>query len=289
MPGIKGRRGFGSAQQQFEKNTARMGSGKFIRNLYLKGDGDMARFAVVTSMGQWGAEDDQVDKYAAEHGATHEVLNGEFHRYPMWSPKGKQFYVSRLCCAEEDEEGNLSGECAKCDEDPPIGRSTQFMAWVFLYAIYHRNQEDASWQGCTVGNVNYYREDVNSFVLWQDGFYMSRRVQDRLATYGTFMDRDWVLKRYGAKGSGNVTYDLVNSKEHEPDADMIEQANNLPDLEDVANGVTETLDGAASTKGNESGSAPGGPPPETDLEEDDSFGGAAAGDGDEINFDDLPW
>jgi len=61
MPGVKGRRGFGSAAQQYERNTARMGNGKFIRNLYLKGDGDMARFSVVTSMGQWGAEDDQVD------------------------------------------------------------------------------------------------------------------------------------------------------------------------------------------------------------------------------------
>lgn len=286
MPGVKGRRGFQGAQKQYDKNTERMGKGKFIRNLYLKGDGDMARFSVVTSMGQWGDEEGQVDAYAAERGAAHELLSGEFHRYPQWSPRGKQFYVSRLCSADENEEGELSGACAKCDEDPPISRSTQFMMWVFLYAIYHRAPEDPSWQGCKVGNVTYYREDVNGFVLWQDGFYMSRRVQEKLTEYNTLMDREWALKRYGAKGSGQVTYDLVKAKEHDIDAAMLEEANGLPDLEDVANGVTETLDGSAVTVN--AGTQASGPPPETDLAADDSFG-EDGGDGEAINFDDLPW
>ncbi|KKL06247.1 hypothetical protein LCGC14_2597960, partial [marine sediment metagenome] len=103
----------------------------------------------------------------------------------------------------------------------------------FLYAIYHRVPEDPSWQGCKVGNVTYYREDVNGFVLWQDGFYMSRRVQEKLTEYNTLMDREWALKRYGAKGSGQVTYDLVKAKEHDIDAAMLKEANGLPDLEDV--------------------------------------------------------
>ena len=288
MPGIKARRGFGSAKAQYDSNTARMGQGKFIRNLYLKGDTDMARFSVVTSMGQWGFEDDQVDKYAADKGAVHELLNGEFHRYPKLSPKNKQFYVSRLCTSDEDEDGGLTGDCDKCHEDPPMSRSTQFMMWVYLHAIYHRDRTgDGSdkWQGAKVGQITYYREDVNSFVLWQDGFYSSRRVQDKLEAHGTLMAREWVLKRFGAKGSGNVSYDLVPAgKERDIDPDMLEQANGLPDLEDVAIGAVETLDGSAVA----SSSTSSEPVPETDLEVDSSMDGASS-DGEEINFDDLPW
>lgn len=151
------------------------------------------------------------------------------------------------------------------------------MAWVYLYAIYHtRPDAEGKWQGVTLGAAaKRYKEEVNEFVVWQDGFYMARKMLGKIEEYGTLMDRDYVITRYGAKGTQKITRELDAATVSDIEQEFLAQVAELPDLEDIGSGRIETLGGTVVES----------PGSVVDLPSED----LGVETKDELNPNDLPW
>ncbi len=237
------RQGLGSA---LPSSGGGKGGGKFIPHVRLSDDGDKVRFRVVTSLGQWGVEPEQIDMEAPNAGLTDTIVVGEFHRKMELSKNGKPF-ARFVPCDFDIEAGNVTGSCDLCTQE--IGRSTQFMMWVYVYSYFHRapNPDTATnpWPLVQFGNLKLYKQEVNDFAIWQDGFYMKQKVEGKAAQYGTLADRDYIVTRHGVRGTNQVTRDLEAIKAAPIPMDVIAKAKDLPLLEKVALGEVETFGAAA--------------------------------------------
>ena len=227
--------GFGNMERRQEAQSSGMG-GDFIQYMRLRDDGDTVRFRMVSSHEQHLVEQTGIDSV---------FVSAAFHRHQAISKAGRTYFTSTLCNKEEDEEGNLHGECSLCDEEIP--RSLQFMTWVWVYHIDHRRQNDDlnnPWQVGQVGNMTVYRENVNKFMIWQDGYYSSQALGTRVSRYGTLTDRDYERTRYGVRGAqGKISYELEGLDAAPIDSEIVRNAQALPSLMDVATGKVRTMDG----------------------------------------------
>lgn len=239
------RTGFNSAQQHEEQRAANFQGGKFIPYTRLRDDGDMMRFRMVT---------DSDAEFGQQSGAPHVIVQGDFHRHQKSSSKGRMFWTSTLCTLQPDEKtGELKGECVLCADENR--RSTLFMAWVWVYAYYHRAQNpefnandpktaDKKWPLVQVGNMKVYREDVNGFVMWQDGFYMWEQLSGKQSRFGTLCDRDYLVIRKGTRGQQKVIRTLEALEVTPlPSEDLMAQAAVLPALEKIATGEVDKMTG----------------------------------------------
>ena len=94
-------------------------------------------------------------------------------------------------------------------------------------------------------------EDVNDFQIWQDGYYMEQSVQAEIDAKDSLTSMDYMVRRHGEPRSSKVRRVLTEGKDR---TDLNELTNSegdnilflsqsLPDLEKIATGEIETMDG----------------------------------------------
>ena len=233
--------GFSGMKKAQEEQSSRRLQGDFIQYLRLSDDGDIAKFRIVSS------HDPDLTK---ETGIPSYLISAVFHRHEDFSKNGKRFFTSTICGKEEDDYGNLVGECNLCDVDIP--RSLQFMIWVYVYAIYHKHPSPdpkVKWDEGKLGAMLVYKEPVEKFMVWQDGYYSSRALEGRIEQYGSLTDRDYMRIRRGARGNQQVQYELERLEPEPIPDNIVEQAKDLPDLMEVAVGNIRTMGGGSANTG----------------------------------------
>ena len=232
------RSGWDSMQKEVARQDAAFkagGGGSFIPYMRLVDDGDMAKIRIVT---------EHEEALAKEKGLSHWLMSGEFHRYYAGvSKRGKGIWRTALCGLELNDEGERHGECEHCMADNRS--STNFLLWVYVYAIYHTFQSPdpkVTWKVGTFGQQKVYGEAIEQFKVWQDGYFMREKLDTRIKRYGTLTDRDYLVTRHGVRDQQKVTRDLEPMDPPTAlSADLISRAVLLPRLEDIAEGRVEKL------------------------------------------------
>ena len=219
--------GFKSLQDSAERDSAKRLGGGFIQYLRLVDDGDIARFRIVTSHNE--------DK-AKEEGMHSHLIHDLFHRVEMMSQSGKKYIKPVLCGLEDDGAGNMSGECMPCEAGVPVIR--QYLIWTYVYDIYHRRPGDG-WIEDKLGEMKVFREPVNRFMIWQDGYFPP--LESVIERNGTLTDRMFERERHGARNYQQTRYTLLPKEVIPIEADVLEASVSLPDLELVANDVVRTM------------------------------------------------
>ena len=241
------RTGSDRLRQYQEQKDANFRKGKFIPYVSLIDDGDRAVFRCVS---------DHSEEAATRSGAPSVLTFGDFHRKQFVSARGKMFFKEVICGYEWDEgDETYVGECGQCDDDVP--KRTKFMIWVWVYSYYHRNQNTDiknPWEPVMINKEKVYKQKVNAFQVWQDGYYMEQLLDVMIDSYDTLLDRDYMVRRHGVRKSNKVTRSLVDVKEGdiaeimdpESGACILTLAMDLPSLVDIATGEVETMDGHES-------------------------------------------
>jgi len=237
MPGL--RSGFGNLRQQQARQDA-LFKGQWIPYLRLKDDGDIAKFRIVSEY-----EEDK----AAERGMHSTLISGNFHRVEKRGGSGKVIFQNVLCALDEGADGELTGECQHCEEE--IRRPVQFMVWVWVYGIYHRTQSSnpkVQWRRGKLGAQKVYLETVDKFMVWQDGYFMTQALEDRISRYGSLTDRDYRVTRHGVRGTTKVIRELEALDPSEMDPEILEESASLPSLDGIATGAITTMDGSETER-----------------------------------------
>jgi hypothetical protein len=224
--------------------------GDFIRYVSLKNDGDMVLFRLVT-------ESDA--QYGTQSGVPHLFIQGEFHRATGQTKTGKTFYRDELCGMSFDEGANQwVGECKFCS-DPENRARTQFFAWAYVYAFYHKQQDTRYIPGDSStekfkrkqvrrGTEAYFKEDVNQYCIWQDGYFMLQLVQGKVARFGVLCDRDYMVTRHGVARSSSTRRVLDDMAPTPMAQEIRDGASALPTLASVASNEVRTLGGKSTEK-----------------------------------------
>ena len=264
-----GMAGMKAQQERNDANFSRKNS-DFIPYLRLKDDGEIAIMRIVS---------EHEPEVAERMGVHSSLVHAAFHNVLVYSMKGNPYRTDRVCTLEENEDGELVGECSSCDGD--INRQEKFLLWVYVKQIFHKTQNPNPKEPYTAVQGGY-SETVEDYRLWMDGFYMTQTLNLRINSYGVLTDRDYQLTRSGIKGSQKVTKDLSALKESPMGEKILEGSRNLPDLGLIADGVITSMDGSGPDTPREGDT---GQHQEVDLP---SFGGGTAaskGDG----FDASPF
>ncbi len=267
--------GFGNMKRDSEQRQANRPNGDYIKYVSLRDDGDKVLFRMVT-------ESDV--QYAEQYKIPHLFIKGEFHKEEGKSKRGVAFTRDVLCATQFNNDTQAwEGECALC-KDPENRSRTQFFAWVWVYACYYKRQDERYIPGddstaqfkrkqIRRGQELFFKEDVNQYRIWQDGYYMLEQIQGKAARFGPLCDRDYTVTRHGVRRSPQTQRIL---EEQSPTAlldEIREGAWNLPELADVASNKVRTLGGTPTSQ-----EVPG----EVDISElEDELGASVGG------FEDL--
>ncbi len=267
------RTGADATAKAYAENTSGGGSGNdFIPYMRLQDDGDIVRFCFVTEL------DVETAKKA---GTPHVVINAEFHRIQKTSSGGKTYYNFDLCDLDYDSEaGEMTGECSECSADNR--RTSRFMTWIYVESFLHTFQnpdQSQPWQKVQMGRMELFRQPVNSYMVFADGFYMWQSLQGKIDMYGTMMDRQYMITRHGARNQRKVTRDLDALKQDPISAEIIAGAADLPSLEAIATREVETMDGKIASPSTDLRDAPA-------VKENVEIDG---GSDDTVDIEDLPW
>jgi hypothetical protein len=183
----------------------------------------------------------------------HVIVEGDFHRVPITTRRGKNIFKDVLCQMTLDEATQQwVGACEHCTA--AVNRRTQFLAWVYVYAFYHRSQnswfkpEDATthknkWPLVKLGNTPMYKEEVNQYCIWQDGFFMRELLKGKAERFGRITDRDYLVTRHGVRGSQQTQRVLEDLQEAPLSDELRDKCKELPDLGDIAEGKVRTYGG----------------------------------------------
>lgn len=230
-----------------EAKDATFQKGKFIPYISLIEDGDRALFRIVSEHDDAQAEINNADSV---------LTFGEFHRKQFISRRGKTFFKEVLCGYDFNEDtGSYEGVCDQCDTN--IAKRTKFMLWVYVYTYYHRNQNTdltSPYEPVQVNKEKCYKEPINAFQVWQDGYYMEQLLRAKIDEHATLLDRDYLVRRHGVRRSNKVTRSLTelnpnlieNVVDEASGQNIMELALSLPSLVDIAEGKIETMDGHIS-------------------------------------------
>lgn len=251
--------GFGGLRTKQEEESAKRLSGDFIQYMRLADDGDIVRFRIVS---------EHEEERCAESGLPSYLISAMFHRHKALSSKGREYFTATLCGMEEDEAGELYGECRLCDEE--VARSLQFMVWAWVYAVFHKKQNadvKNQWARGKLGEMVMYKEPINKFMVWQDGFFSSQMLEGRIQRYGTLTDRDYERTRRGARGQTQVKYELDSLDPTELSPEVRRQLPGLPDLMDIATGKVRTMSGDAAKEKPRAEASQGEAPPAKEYRE----------------------
>ena len=218
-----------------QERDSRDRMGEFIPFLRLSEDGDSVKFRIVSSH-----EPDLCDNT----GIPSFMISATFHRHEALSSNGRRYFTTTLCSLDEEEDGTLTGHCNLCDED--VRRSLQFMVWVYVYHIDHSRQNDDpqdKWEEVSIGSYRVYREKIEKFMIWQDGFFSAQALEGRIMRYQSITDRDYERIRHGGRGNPQVRYELEGGDTSPIPNFMVEQSQDLPDLIAVAEKRVTTMNG----------------------------------------------
>ena len=225
-------KGMQAAVNRDAERAANFGDGDFIRYMRVSDDKDIARFRIVS---------EHEEELCAQSGLPTYMITTEVHRHNATSSTGKTYFTSTPCTMDQDADGNWFGECSFCDSD--IRRTEQFLLWVFVYDVYHiRQNTDISnpWPQDKLGHKLVYREPVNQFMVWQDGYYSRQELNTRSERNGSLTDRDYERTRQGARGYKQSKY-ILEALEISPiRQNILEKAQRLPDLSEVLLGNIKT-------------------------------------------------
>ncbi len=198
---------------------------------------------------------------------------GEFHRVL----DGGKFKGMESCVKSE-----LGQACKLCDDDDRPG--TQLLGWA--YERYHDYSEkpphvkDDDLEEVQVGKRTVLREDVNEPRLWRYSIMHFNSLEYQYDEEDTLVDREFKWARVGEKGIMRPTYILKPAAPSKLPKELRELAESLPDLEDVAFGKAESLNGDAAEekpKTRKTGSVAKAKPENDDEGIDDPFGEPASG------------
>ena len=194
-----------------------------IPELILSGDGDIAVFRFLT--------DSPVDV------DVHEIRDDTISKRPLYYP----------CTRDEKDFPESGGECEHCNIQSPLTRLFYF--WIWTERILHpAPAEDGSWSPVKFSNRTYYEEKREAPQLIKRKFGRGQsfweQFQSAFDTYGTWMDRNYTLRRRGAPNDINTTYTLTSLDKTPMPKHLKELAASLPSLKDVALGkVTSLIEG----------------------------------------------
>ena len=197
------------------------GGGDFIRHVRLLTDRESCVVRFLT---------DRPDFFASE-----------FHRIM----DGGKFKGMKICVKAE-----LGQACKLCDDDDRAG--TQILGWA--YETYHDyvdkppHVKDEDLEEVTVGRRTVLREVVEEARLWRYSVMHLNPLEYQYDEEGTLTDREFKWARVGEKGSKRPTYVLKPGAPSKLPKELRELAASLPDLEDVAFGKVESLDGGCADK-----------------------------------------
>ncbi len=196
----------------------------YIKEVILRDDGDQVKFRLVT---------DQDSETAEKNGVPFVIIEGEFHNVMKQSKSGKPYGEDTLCkLVYDDEEEEWTGECEHCDAEVP--RRSKFLMWAYVYAIYHRDRTDKEWTPANFGNIVMYKESIDAYCIWKDGYYMRRDLEIKAQRFGTLCDRDYVVVRQGVRNSTGTRRTLQELQKSPMPDEIKEGAIGLPSLEDYA-------------------------------------------------------
>ena len=150
-----------------------------------------------------------------------------------------QFKGFKVCLKSK---GQPCSMCALKDNRP----STQFLAWVYEYDHFFTSPTENA-EEVTLGRSKSrkaYKREVNEVRLMRYSNAHRGGLVGAVEEYDTLMDRTFKWVRDGKRGSTRPTYDLRSLKEEPLSDELKVLAETLPDLEEVAFGRTERLDGA---------------------------------------------
>ena len=236
-------------QDAARKESSSSGGGDYIEYVKLRDDGDMVLFRPVT---------DSDPEFAEKSGAHHVFIKGEFHSVPGTSSRGVDFWKDVLCGSRFDEaKDDWVGECDLCKKE--IRRRTQFYAWVYVYANYFRAQDPRYIPGDSNtdkfkrkqvrrGQDIFYKQDVNKYCIWQDGYFMLELLKGKIGQFGTLCDRDYIVIRHGVRKNQNTQRELEAQERSPMSPEIMEGSAELPSLYDVALGKTRKYGGGSATQ-----------------------------------------
>ena len=234
MPTV--RTGFGKLEESQARDDAAF-KGKYIPYLRLRDDGDSVKLRVVSEYGE---------EEAQARGVYSVMVSASFHRTKLRGRTGSEIWATVICALDEDEDGELSGQCDLCDVDNKFTKN--FMLWVWVYAKYHRAQSTdpkVEWKRGTLGKQAVYAEPMNRFMVWQDGYFMKEQIKGRIERYGSLTDRDYLITRHGIRNTTKVTRDLESwGDESKIPPEVLEASRNLPALSGIATGEITNMDGS---------------------------------------------
>lgn len=197
----------------FNVPKSRRGGGDYIRSVYLRDEGDSCRIRFLTEA------DDIFWAY------FHQVIRGG--RFAGW----------KICLAEE-----AAQTCDLCDAgDTP---KLQFLAWAYeIDHFYTAKPERLESEPVRVGRSTLYRVAVSEprLMRYAASHLDTSGIGVQAERRGTLLGRtyEWVRRGMGL----DTTYNLTASEEQNDPIDFPD-VSSLPNLEDVAFGRTESLDGA---------------------------------------------
>jgi hypothetical protein len=136
-------------------------------------------------------------------------------------------------------------DCELCAKD--IGTYTRkFMFWAYVRIVLHAKPDGDKWKAViTKSNKTMYQEDVNAIKLFNFKFGRGQQfwkdIKDLYNEYGTWMDREYVIRRRGARGDQNVTYKITSLDKSPIPNEVAAIIGKLPSLEAIAKGVVTNI------------------------------------------------
>jgi hypothetical protein len=163
-------------------------------------------------------------------------LDVDFHQIKDPGDRSPHF----VYCKRGDGE-----DCELCTKD--IGTyARKFMFWSYVDSILHTSPNEDKWPAVkTKSEKVMYKETVNAIRLFNfkfgKGQQLWKDIKDIHDDYGTWMDREYVIRRRGAKGDMNVTYKITALEKSSIPKDVAAVIGKLPSLEAVAKGVVTNV------------------------------------------------
>ena len=136
-------------------------------------------------------------------------------------------------------------DCDLCLKE--VGTYTRkFMFWVYVDYILHSKPDGDKWPAVqNKAGKTMYKEEVNAIRLFNFKFGKSqqfwRDVKDFYDDYGTWMDREYMIRRRGARGDQNLTYKIIALEKSPMPNEISAIIGKLPSLEAVAKGVVTNI------------------------------------------------
>lgn len=200
------------------------GGRNFIRHVRLRDNGEFCRLRFLT-------EGD-------------EIFLERFHNVKN-SGGGGPRWATKICVNSAFGQACEYCEQAEADERGPVGSArTEFLAWTYETLHFYPNKPaKVETKAATVGSNKMYVEEVNEPRLLRASVMHRGPIKARMERHGTLLDRlfDWI--RDGEAGSMRPTYTLEALDKEKMPKELSELAASLPDLEDIALGKVERLDG----------------------------------------------